>query len=126
MNENALEISIGKLVVFAPNLDAAVSFYAETLGLSLTGSGESFRLFSGRDFELVVFDCDESAKPSSYSECAGSAIAFRVPNLDETIRDLESKGVKFLHAEPQTGPHSRYVAFSDPFGTVHELVEDLR
>ena len=126
MNENALEISIGKLVVFAPDLDAAVSFYAETLGFSITDSGTDFRLFSGRDFELVVFACEESVTPSRYSECAGSAIAFCVPNLDEAIRDLESKGVKFLHAEPQTGPHSRYVAFSDPFGTVHELVEELR
>ena len=44
----------------------------------------------------------------------------------EAIRDLKSKGVKFLHSEPNIGPHSRYVAFSDPFGTVHELVEDLR
>ena len=36
---------------------------------------------------------------------------------------LESQGVELLHEVPSSGPEGRYVAFVDPFGTVHELVE---
>ena len=40
----------------------------------------------------------------------------------EALRDGDMKKLSF-HAEPQPGDGLSYVAFEDPFGTVHEIVE---
>lgn len=118
-----MQISLGKLLVFAPDLVIAREFYGDVLGLSLTESTDTFLGFRGVDFELLIFDCDTETTPDGHSSVAGSALTFSVSNLEEAIESLRRSGTRVLHDEPQQGPHSRYIAFSDPFGTVHELVE---
>ncbi len=87
-------------------------------------SNESAALLSsGANFTLAIFSCARSAEVSDYSERAGSAIVLGVPSLEEAIAQLRVKGVHLLHPAPSEGPLGRYVAFADPFGTVHELVE---
>jgi hypothetical protein len=36
---------------------------------------------------------------------------------------MRSKEVRFLHNEPAENDFSRYAAFVDPFGNVHEVYE---
>jgi catechol 2,3-dioxygenase-like lactoylglutathione lyase family enzyme len=121
-----LQITLGKVLVFAPDLNVADEFYGETLGLKRAESGDQFRAFSGADFDMIIFKCDSPATPDEYSKQAGSTICFSVPDLAQAMVELGSKGVRFLHSEPQSGPNLRYVAFVDPFGTVHELIEERR
>lgn len=116
-------LSFNNLLVFAPDLSVAREFYGETLGLELVRSEENFLAFKGVGFELDVFSCSTATQASGYSERPGSSIAFSVPELEVAVSALMARGVRFLHDTPQSGPLGRYVAFSDPFGTVHELVE---
>ncbi len=76
-----------------------------------------------KDTIVCVFSCETPTQPTRYSQQAGSSIAFSVPSLDVAVAELRAKGVRFLHSTPNEGPSGRYVAFVDPFGTVHELAQ---
>ena len=118
-----MELSLQNLLVFAPDLESARRFYGEVLGLNLVGTGESFLSFEGANFHLKVFSCEAPTQAERYSEEAGSSIAFSVSSLDAAVAQLTARGVRFLHSTPNEGTSGRYVAFVDPFGTVHELVQ---
>jgi len=118
-----MQLSIQSVLVFAPDLDVARHFYEELLGLSLDRLDEGFLLFHCIDSQLAVFLCETESTSRSYSREAGSSIAFAVPDLDAAVAELTAKGVRFLHSRPNEGPIGRYVAFANPFGTIHELVE---
>ena len=116
-------LRFGKLLVFVTSLDEAKRFYGDVLGLSLASEANDMLLFRQPDFELAIFSCRQAAAPDRHSEVAGSTFVFSVPSVEQAMRDLQSKGVQFLHSEPADGPLGRYAAFADPFGNVHEISE---
>jgi catechol 2,3-dioxygenase-like lactoylglutathione lyase family enzyme len=118
-----MRLSMHSVLVFAPDLDRARHFYEEFLGLHLDRMDESYLLFQCAGFQLAVFLCELESTSDNYSREAGSSIAFSVPDLDVAVAELTAKGVRFLHSTPNEGPIGRYVAFANPFGIVHELVE---
>ncbi len=118
-----VEISLSRILVFAPDLGVARQFYSEVLGLQLEREAERLLTFRGSNFDLNVFACASSSDFDGYSQQAGAAVAFSVRSLEAAISELSARGVRFLHPSPKQGPVGRYVAFVDPFGTVFELVE---
>ncbi|MGH7293102.1 MAG: VOC family protein [Myxococcota bacterium] len=118
-----MELRLNKVIVFAPDLERARQFYGDVLGLRLKRADRTSLAFEGDGFALTIFACARASEPSGYAEEAGSSVAFAVSSLDASIAELRRHGVRLLHAEPNEGPFGRYVAFADPFGTVHELVE---
>ncbi len=61
-----------------------------------------------------------------YSNVARSVFVFEVASIDKTFDDLRLRGVKFLHEKPSENDFSRYAAFQDPFGNVHEISESKK
>ena len=118
-----MEFSLANILVFVPDLEAADAFYEGVLGLRRERSGDLFRRLRGPNFELVLFRCAEAGSSAGYSDRAGSAICLSVPSIREAMAYLEEHDVKLLHSDPQPGDGLSYVAFEDPFGTVHEIVE---
>jgi catechol 2,3-dioxygenase-like lactoylglutathione lyase family enzyme len=116
-------LSLHNVLVFAPDVGAARAFYAGVLGLELERTTDDFLVLRGANFRLIIFACSRPTDPSGYSEQAGSAIVFAVPSLEVAVASLRANGARVLHSTPNEGPLGRYVAFADPFGTVHELVE---
>jgi glyoxylase I family protein len=116
-------LRMGRILVFVTNLDEAVRFYGEVLGLELQSRTERRLTFSGEDFVLDAFVCDEAADPRPYASQAGSSIAFKVESIDLCVAELRDRGVEFLHGQVAVNDHGRYIAFKDPFGVVHELFE---
>ena len=121
-----MRLSMHSVLVFAPDLDRARHFYEELLGLNLDRMDEGYLLFQCTGFQLAVFLCELESASDNYSREAGSSIAFSVPDLEVAVAELTAKGVHFLHTSPNDGPIGRYVAFTNPFGTVHELVESAK
>ena len=115
--------TLRSILVFAPSLLEARRFYGDVLGLSLERETAEMLLFHLPGLRLAVFRCEVATSPESHSKVAGSAAVFSVPSLERAMAELSAKGVRFLHSEPAEGPLGRYVAFCDPFGTVHELAE---
>ncbi len=118
-----IDLSMHSILVFVPDLNIAREFYESTLGLRLERTGSGFHVFGGGNFQLVVFLGEDVLASGEYSQAAGSSVAFAVPDLDLAVAKLSASGVRFLHTQPRTGPIGRYVAFLNPFGTVHELIE---
>lgn len=120
-----MNLSLRNVLVFAPDLTIAQEFYGETLGLPLERADQDFLIFQSSTFTLSVFRCAHTREEGRYSDESGSSIAFSVPSLAEAVTRLRERDVTVLHDTPNEGPLGRYVAFADPFGTVHELIEPL-
>ncbi len=111
------------VLVFVPDLEVALGFYRGVLGLEVRRESNDHVEMRGDGFDLTLFRCEEGGAADGYSSRAGSSIAFAVDDVDAEARRLRGLGVSVLHDPPARGPIGRYVAFVDPFGTVHELVE---
>ena len=118
-----MELSFGKLLIFVPDLATADEFYEGVLGLARADGGDDFRVLRGSDFEVFLFKCADPTTSAGYGEGAGSSMCFAVTNILESMEHLRDHKVQLLHDEPQPGPGLKYVAFADPFGTVHEIIE---
>jgi len=106
------------------DMDAAMDFYGNTLGFGIK-SKEHYP-------DLVVLDhqgtyallckVDKPAK-IDYPNETQTLINIQVDDLRSTMTDLKSKGVEFIHSEPQQCPAGIYAAVRDPFGNVMELLQ---
>lgn len=116
-------MKLGKMMIFVSDLAEAKRFYCDILGFPLKAANENRLDFVHEGCDLIAFKCDENARVENYSEVARSVFLFEVDSVDETLRDLRAKSVRFLHQEPAENEFSRYAAFIDPFGNVHEIYE---
>ncbi len=120
-------LTLGRLQVFAPDLDRASRFYGGVLGLRLVATYERMLRFAVDGFEIDIFQCDRASQVGDYSSEAGVSLSFTVTDLEAAMHALREDGVEVLHAVPNTASDgTRYAAFADPFGTVFELIETPR
>ena len=125
-DEEPQAMKLGKMMIFVSDLAEAKRFYCDLLGFSLKAENESRLDFVHEGCDFIAFKCEKNAVVENYSRVARSVFVFEVASLDEALRDLRAKGVHFLHQEPAENEFSRYVAFSDPFGNVHEIYQPKR
>ncbi|MCC6299607.1 MAG: VOC family protein [Anaerolineales bacterium] len=111
------------------DFEASKKFYAETLGWKLAkASGDDVAFFQAGGVALALYpreklaeDALTSAKGSGFSGVTLAHNARSEAEVDETIADLKSKGVKIVK-EPQKvfwGGYSSY--FADPDGYLWEV-----
>src|SRR2546421_1372221 len=78
-------------LVAVKDLGEATAFYEKTLGLTKVGENPGFVQYRSGTSNLIVYE----------SEFAGSnkatTAAWHVDDLEETVRELKSKGVPFEH-----------------------------
>jgi glyoxylase I family protein len=110
-------------MIFVPDLEVAKRFYCETLGFPLKEEDAHRLAFVHEGCDFIAFKCASAATVENYSQVSRSVFVFEVASIDEALRDLRAKGVSFLHDEPAENDFSRYAAFQDPFGNVHEIYE---
>ena len=108
-----------------PDLDAALAFYRDVLGLALQWQAPDQLAFELGDRALHVFRCEAPAGPGEHGRTASSAISFEVSDLAAAMAALSAKGVRFLHARPSRNDAAGlfYAAFEAPGDNVHELVQ---
>lgn len=105
------------------DLEKAISFYRDVLGLSLIEREEKCALFdagSGALFELWPTGIASSVPKTP--EHQSLRVAFRVDNLDQTISELKGRGVQFI-GEIGEYEGTRWISFIDPEGNRLELKE---
>lgn len=119
-----MSLRLGKLMIFVSDLEIAKYFYSEILGFPLRSeSGNRLEFEHEGDVDLIAFKCREDSPIENYSQTARSVFVFEVASLERAIQELQAKSVHFLHDTPAENEFSRYAAFSDPFGNVHEIFE---
>lgn len=109
--------------VFVANLDKAVRFYRDSLGLSLSGqtSGTAVFVLNGLDFIV------EQANPADPEGAAMigrfTALSFEVEDCKAACGELTGKGVQFLGPAQTQAWGGTLAHFLDPDGNVLTLVE---
>ena len=116
---------LGPALVMTPDLEEALAFYRDVLGLRLDWRTEDQLAFALGDRALHAFRCEGPAGPGEHGRTAGSVISFEVSDLTAAMAALSAEGVRFLHARPSRNDAAglSYAAFEAPGGNVHELVQ---
>lgn len=116
-------MKLGMMMIFVSDLEEAKRFYSDVLGFPVKAQQTNHIEFVNEKCDFIAFKCDRDGTVQDYSRVARSVFAFEVGSVEQSMRELRTKGVKFLHQEPAENDFSRYAAFRDPFGNVHELYE---
>ena len=99
------------------DISQAIGFYVETLGLTLLNRyGEHYAELDANGFMIALHPLTGSV---TYGNNA--SIGLGVFHFDQTIKDLESKGVIF---KMETGGYIRQAHFKDPDGNQLFLAEN--
>lgn len=115
------------------DLDEALKFYTDALGLKCTRIEEvegqmvkiAFLPAGGLNLELLQATDPESAI-AKFIEKRGEGIqhiAFKVKDIEEAVKILKQKGVELIDAIPRKGAHGSKIAFLHPKSTHGTLIE---
>lgn len=132
--------TIDHVGIAVPDLDTAIQWYADTLGLVAThievneeqGVKEAMLHVPGDDTGPAVqllAPLNESSTIAKFIGRNGPGIqqmAYRVANIDATCSQLRSKGVRLLYEAPRRGTADSRINFvhpKDAGGVLIELVE---
>ena len=121
--ENLLR-SIGQIHISVNDIDRAVSFYRDTLGLQL--------LFQVPGQPMAFFQCGEVRLyigiPESEEFRSKSVHYYRVDSMDDAYSELRGRGVEFRekpHMVHDDGTNQLWLAFfTDPDGNHLSLMEE--
>ena len=98
------------------DLDRAIEFYRDTLGLELLHHFEEVKWaeFSAGNITLALND-PTAFDPNAKAQTGGAAVAFAVENVTEAIAGLQEKGVQVTLPTQET-PVCHFACITDPDG----------
>jgi len=127
---------IDHIGIAVKDMDAALKFYEEVLGMKAQGTEvvEEQKVKTAfiptGDSEVELLESTSPDGPiAKYIEKKGEGIqhiAFRVDDIEKALEDLKAKGVKLIDEKPRRGAGGAKIAFLHPkatFGTLVELCE---
>ena len=123
---NLASASVGQLMIPVDDFDKGVGFYRDVLGLPfLFAAPPQMAFFMCGAVRLLV-----GVVPPSQKAQRGSAIYFRVPDIQGVHTELQGKGVKFMaapHVVHRTPQSELWLAeFTDPDGNQLALMEERK
>ena len=116
-------MKLGKIMIFVSDFEEAKRFYRDVLGFRIKTETADRLEFAHEGVDFIAFKCEKNAVIEDYSNIARSVLVFEVESIEKALEDMRKKGVGFLHDRPAENEFSRYAAFADPFGNVHEIFE---
>lgn len=124
---------IAHIGIAVKNIDHALPFYTQQLGLTLLGTEEveseqvrvAFLGIGESRLELLE-PLREDSPIARFIEKRGEGIhhiALDVDDLHERIQSLKTAGIPLIHEEPKQGAHGAQIAFLHPKAAGGVLVE---
>lgn len=111
--------SLDHVYYWVTDMDRAVAFYEEVLGLKLLRrDGGNWAEFDAGPVRLAL----HAAVEGHPVEPGGATVAFRVDDVEAARADLEARGVAIDHAG-EVGTWARYATFRDPDGNTVQVIE---
>lgn len=102
------------------NMDAAVSFYRDVLGLAMTmRAGEDWAEFDVGGTIVAV----HGIRPGNSPPQAGATVVFEVQDIEETQRLMRNHGVVFEGDVREVPGAGRFASFRDPDGNILQIYE---
>lgn len=127
-----MTIGLGIVQINVTDLDLAWRFYVDTLGLRAgrrLGPGKPFELDLGGGPTVLVYPVRRVAM-RDYPNDTGITLVFATENIRSTVGQWKESGVSFIPiawSRDASGiadsPFGPFIAFEDPFGNVHELIQ---
>ncbi len=126
-----MRYSVGLIQINVTDVAKAREFYVDTLGFTAVGS--ELRgvvvLENGNGAPLLLYPVERAVRVD-YPRQTGPLLVFYVEDIDRTLKEWKEKGVEFLpisFSDEESGiarsPFGRFIAFRDPFGNVHEILQ---
>lgn len=117
---------IGQIAVPVSDIDRAITFYRNLLGIHFLFKAPPGLGFFDCDSLRLLLDASTGSQPGKYS----SIIYFKVPDLQAYYEDLSTRGVAF-EGEPQLvakmPDHELWMAFfRDPDSNLLALMSEVR
>lgn len=112
-------------------LQAGIDWYTDVLGFRVSKEnnflhhGTTVQLEHDQGFRLILHNAKNPAE-IGYPDDVQTMVVWQTQDLAATMAQMKSKGVEFIVSEPQEINVGSFVAFRDPFGNVHELIELLK
>lgn len=107
--------------IYVSNLARAVDFYVHALGYEMKARyGQCIAQLRTQGATLVIQEIEEG---QTIPDRPSTVLAFRTDNIAESMAQVVATGGTLLHEEPQLCPVGVYVAFKDPSGVLHELLQ---
>jgi catechol 2,3-dioxygenase-like lactoylglutathione lyase family enzyme len=104
------------------DMDAAVSFYRDVLGLSLVRrEGDAWAEFDAGPVRFALH-----GRVGDQPAVAGGTAVFEVDDLDKARWSLGERGVAFDERDGEVEGYVRFASFRDPDGNVVQIIEHLR
>lgn len=117
---------IGQIAVPVRDLDRAVSFYRDVLGMTFLFQAPPQLAFFDCGGVRLMLDVPEDAAFQGHS----SVLYYKVPDMQQTHQELTGKGVVFLqdpHLIANMPDHNLWMAFfQDPEGNLLGLMCEVR
>lgn len=122
---------INHLGIAVQNLDEALAFYRDVLGLTPTHEetfeGMRIAFIPVGESELELLEpCDADGPIARFLDKHGPGIqhvAFEVDDVDATVADLQAKGARLIDTVARPGADNTRIAFLHPKGTHGVLIE---
>jgi lactoylglutathione lyase len=112
------------LCLLVDDLEKSLTFYRDTLGLTVNSTDDGYADFKLGDMLYAIFQKDKATAMFSKEHMTsggGCVIAFLVNDVALTCEELKEKGVKIFEG-PKTMPWGQTVAyFKDPDNNILEL-----
>jgi methylmalonyl-CoA epimerase len=126
-------VEIDHIAIVVKDLEATLRFYTQTLGFKevyreiVADQGvEAVGLEAGNAFVELLLPLDEDSATARYRGAAPTKFhhtAYRVADIEATLRDLKARGVRLIDEHARRGAHGSLIAFLHPKATGGVLIE---
>ena len=126
-------MEIDHVAVVVKDLEATIRLYTQTLGFReayrevvFEQGIEAVGLEAGASFIELILPLDEDSPIARYRGEADTKLhhtAYRVADIEASLRDLEAKGVRLIDRHARPGAHGNLIAFLHPKATGGVLIE---
>ncbi len=115
---------VGNVILAVKDLSKSVSFYNEIIGLPIKQQRKSWVDLGSKGALISLHPASESSPHSGTSIDNGIAIGFLVGDLQSSIEELKSKGVK-IHREMEEKDAGKNAVILDPDDYMISLFEPI-
>lgn len=123
--------TIHHIAIICSDKEAALHFYHDLLSFSIIRENYrperddwkiDLRINDDTELELFIMK-DRPARVSNPEACGLRHLAFKVESVDETVAELEGKGISCEHVRTDTFTGEKMTFFHDPDGLPIEIHE---
>ncbi|MDB5032831.1 MAG: Glyoxalase/bleomycin resistance protein/dioxygenase [Chlorobi bacterium] len=125
-----MAVNIGIVQINVTDLDRAKRFYGDILGYEITGGTSGVATIESNGGPALLLYPVKNAAPVDYPNQTGTTIVLYVDDIEKTVAEWRGRGVEFIPIAWSTDasgiadcPFGRFIAFRDPFGNVHEILQ---